>query len=619
VTGGTGGTTRGTTARIAWFEQLGSQTERTNPAPVVTLDAPTGVRATGGRGHVTLDWQPVDGAIGYLVQRGSSPDGPFAVIDHGGGDVLALPAPPYADTIAGVGEPGFYVVSALASIEAAPGPPSSVVNATPLDDGERTIRIDVDAGRVIGRVGRPWRPVIGSEHLALLLRGAGPGGSNVGDQLAEAFRIVHRELGVEAVRAHAIFDDSLGVYREVNGRPVHDYERVDAAYDRLLATGLRPFVELSFMPRDLASDPERTTFHYRGIISPPHDPDRWSGLVSDFCRHLVGRYGLDVVRGWPFEVWNEPNLRLFWTATEAEYFDLYDTTARAVRSVDDRLSVGGPSTAAVGWVDDLLAHVAASGGPLDFVSTHTYGAPPLDLRPVAERFGRAGLPIHWTEWGVSPTHAAEVNDSVWGAPLVCRGMRSAAGRVASLSYWVASDHFVELGEPTRLLHGGFGLLTIGNLRKPRYWALRVLELLGDEELACELDGDGAGGLVEAWASRHPDGRISIVIWNGTLDQSKTDGDARLDRDIRLDVSGLPNGRLTARHFRVDAVHSNVSATWAHLGGGDWPDASGWQALRQADRLEELDPPRSEVVREGRVAVEFELPMPSISLVELTPG
>jgi xylan 1,4-beta-xylosidase len=610
--------TRGATARIAWFEQLGSQTERTDPAPAARLAAPTGVRATSGRGHVTLDWQPVDRAIGYLVQRSSSETGPFSVIDHGGGDVLAVPGPPYADTMATIGQPAFYVVSALSSIEGRPGPTSGVVAGTPSDGGGHSIDVRVDAGGVSGVLDRPWRPLIGSEHLALLLRNRGPGGSNVGDELAEAFRIVHRELGVEAVRAHAIFDDSLGVYREVDGRPVYDYERVDAAYDRLLATGLRPFVELSFMPRDLASDPERTTFHYRGIISPPRDPDRWSALVVDFAGHLVSRYGREQVRRWPFEVWNEPNLRLFWTATEAEYLELYDATARAVRSVDDALAVGGPSTAAVGWVDDLLHHISQSGAPLDFISTHTYGASPLDLRPVAARFGRPGLPIHWTEWGVSPTHAAEVNDSVWGAPLVCRGMRSAAGRVASLSYWVASDHFVELGDPERLLHGGFGLLTIGNLRKPRYWALRMLEHLGDEELASDLAGDGAGGLVEAWASRHRDRRITIAIWNGTLDQTKTDGDPRLDRDIRLQLDGLPNGRVSIRHLRVDVRHSNVSATWGDMGGGDWPDDEGWAALHQADRLEDLDPPRSKVVRDGRISLEFELPMPAISLIEVAP-
>ena len=187
-----------------------------------------------------------------------------------------------------------------------------------------------------------------------------------------------------------------------------------------------------------------------------------------------------------------------------------------------RLLVGGPSTAAAGWVDDLLHHAGDTGVPVDFVTTHTYGAPPLDLRPILERFGRPDIPIWWTEWGVSPTHGGAVNDSVWGAPLVARGMRSAAGRVDALAYWVASDQFVELGVPERLFHGGFGLLTIGGLRKPRFWAIALLERLGEQELASQVTGDGGGSLVEAWASRDVGGetgdRVAVALWNGSLDQ-----------------------------------------------------------------------------------------------------
>ena len=606
-----------TSARIAWFEQVGSQTERNRPAPPHALGAVTGARAVSGRGQATLDWTPVDDAVGYLVSRAERPDGPFVVVDHGGGDVLAVPGPPYTDTTAPLDRPSWYRVQALASIEADPGPQSEAVDAEPSSAGTATVEIAVDARRAHGRLARPWRSVIGSEHLALLLRGAGPGGSNVGEELAEAFRIVHRELGVRAVRAHAILDDTLGVYREVDGQPRYDYERLDAVIDRLLATGLEPFVELSFMPRDLASDPERTTFEYKGIISPPRDRRRWAALVTDFTGHLVARHGLDRVLRWPFEVWNEPNLGLFWSATQAEYFDLYDATARAVRAVDRRLLVGGPATAAVGWIDDLLFHAKEAGVPVDFLSTHTYGAPPLDLRPIARRYGRPGLPLHWTEWGVSPTHSAPVNDSVWGAPLVCRGMRSAAGRVASLSYWVASDHFVELGEAPTFLHGGFGLLTIGNIRKPRYWAIAMLERLGHEELEADVDGDGAGGLVEAWASRRSDGTVAIALWNGTLDQTKAGGDSRLDRTVRLRIGGLDGGSYAVRHQRVDATHSNVSATWERAGGGDWPDEAGWRVLHEADRLEELEAERVvRVAGDGSLTLEFELPMPAVSLVEV---
>jgi xylan 1,4-beta-xylosidase len=291
-----------------------------------------------------------------------------------------------------------------------------------------------------------------------------------------------------------------------------------------------------------------------------------------------------------------------------------------VRSVDGALRVGGPATAAVGWVDDTFHHADAARVPLDFVSTHTYGAPPLDLRPIARRFGREEIPLWWTEWGISPTHGAAVNDSVWGAPLVARGMRSAAGRLESLAYWVVSDHFVELGEPDRLFHGGFGLLTVGNLRKPRYWALAVLERLGPEEIAAEVGGDGGGSLVEAWASRDGAGRVAVALWNGTLDQSKADGDARLDRSVSMAVGGLGRGRYAVRHFRVDDGHSNVARRWAELGGGDWPDEAGWAELGRGDRLEPLEPDLAvEVDASGRIELAFDLPMPAISFVELVPS
>ncbi|HXU84507.1 MAG TPA: xylan 1,4-beta-xylosidase [Verrucomicrobiae bacterium] len=606
-------------ARIAWFDELGAQAARNRPAPDVVLPPPGGVRATPGRGHVTVDWQRVDGAAGYLVHRADGPDGPWEAIDHRAGDLLAVPDPGYLDTTGEPGRPAWYAVASLATIDGPVGPLSTAVMAAQggPGHGDATIELTVDAGSAVGETHRPWRPIIGSEHLALLLRGNGPGGRNVGDELADAFRIVRAELGAESVRAHAIFHDSLGVYREVGGVPVHDFERVDAALDRLLATGLRPVIELSFMPRDLASDPAATVFDYRGIISPPRDPDRWAALVVALVEHLRERYGADEVRRWPFEVWNEPNLKVFWSADEAAYFALYDVSARAVKSVDPGIAVGGPATAAVGWVDDLLTHAAEADVPVDFISTHTYGLSPLDLRPITARAGRPELPLYWTEWGISPTHGSPINDSVWGAPLVCRGMRSAAGRLESLAYWVASDHFVELGEPHRLFHGGFGLLTVGNLRKPRFWAIRVLELLGDTEIAATLRGDGAGSLVESWATRGDDGRVAIAIWSGTLDQAKAGGDPLLDRTVRLAIDGLPAGRVALRHRRIDAGHSNIAGHWT---GGDWPDDAGWERLHAVDTLDELEPERTvTVAADGRLALEFALPMPSVSLIEVLPA
>lgn len=608
-------------ARTDWQERIGRGSDGTRPAgkrPV--LPAPDGLHAREGRGQVTLDWEPVEGAAGYLVHVADGADGPYVPADFGGNDVLAVPHPPFTDT---TGEPGrtrWYAVAAVADV-AAVGPLSSPVAASAVADGDAAVRVTVEATSVSRPLPRPWRPMIGSEHLSHMLCGDETAGRPIGAELTEALRRCHTDLGVRTVRAHGILCDDLGVYHEdEHGRPVHDFSGVDRVYDHLLSLGLRPVVELSFMPRDLASDPTKTVFAYRAIVSPPKDWDRWADLVRDLVEHLVDRYGLDEVReSWSFEVWNEPNLEVFWSGTHEQYLRLYDVTVRAVRDVHPDLVVGGPSSAAGGWVDELLEHVDRTGSPLDFVSTHTYGAPPLDLRPVLARHGRADARIWWTEWGATPTHFNTVGDEAFGATFLLRGMRSAAGRIEALSHWVASDHFEELGRPPALLHGGFGLVTVGNLRKPRYWALALAERLGEHEVAVTLDGDGAGGMVEAWAARAEDGRVGVLVWNGTLDQSKAGGSEMLGRRVELQVCGLVGAAFELRHYRVDSSHSNIAAAWQRLSSGaDWPTSEQWGALRSADRLDEYEPARHLSPSDGTVALSFDLPMPGVTLVELVP-
>ena len=590
-----------------------------------TLPSPSNLRARVGQGHVTLEWDAVEGAVGYLVHRAPTREGPFEPIDHGGNDVLAVPHPPYVDTSGDRGRDHWYAVAALAAASRV-GPLSAAVGATATTAaGESAgIRVEVSADSVVGRLDRPWRPMIGSEHLSLMLCEDEVGGRPIGAELTEALHRVHDELGVQSVRAHAILCDDLGVYREVDGQPVHDFSGIDRVYDALLETGLRPVVELSYMPRDLARDPSATVFAYEAIISPPHDWDRWADLVTALTAHLVERYGLEEVRErWSFEVWNEANLDVFWSGTAEEYLRLYDVTVAAVRRVDGQLVVGGPSSAAAEWVDLLLQHAADTGAPVDFVSTHTYGSPPLDLRPILARQGREDAKIWWTEWGPGAQHFHLVGDSVFAATFLVDGMVSSMGRLDALAHWVASDHFEELGRPQRLSHGGFGLLTVGNLRKPRWWALALLNRLGDERLAVTVDGDGGGGLVSALAARHDDGGTGVLIWNSSLDQSRMPFDTLLDRGVVVSLSGLPPGSATVRHWRIDEQHSNIFATWHRLVGTeqDWPrSASEWEHLRAADRLDALEEQRvEEVGSDGRLEVSFVLPHPGISFVTVDAG
>ena len=496
---------------------------------------------------------------------------------------------------------------------------SDPVEATPAERGDGRCRIDVDVATTVGPLHRPWRPMIGSERLSQLDEGIGPGGRPIGEEFAEALRLAHDELGVRAVRAHAILHDDVGVYREVDGEPRHDFRGVDRICDRLLGLGLRPIVELSYMPRDLARDPSRTVFHYGAIISPPKDWDRWAALVGALTAHLVARYGRDEVRTWGFEVWNEADLDVFWSGTQEEYFRLYDVSARAVKSVDAQLPIGGPASAEAAWIDDFLEATAGSGAAVDFVSTHTYGNAPLDLRPIVARHGRPDVQLWWTEWGAHAGHFNSAHDSVWSAAYLTRGMVSAMGRLDALAYWTVSDHFEELGRGPSLLHGGFGLLSVGNLRKPRWWALWMLEQLLPQRIVVGVTGDGAGDMVDAVATRDGGGRMSIVVWSATADVTKAAGDRLLDRHIELVVEGVPAGGYRIRHRRLDETHSNLNAIWGRIADGRaWPDDSEWRTLHELDRLEDLEPVHTLHPHDGTLTLEFELPMPAVSLIELVP-
>lgn len=567
---------------------------------------------------MTVTWDLVDGAIGYVLLRGpadAAAADDLVVVDHGGGDLLAVDGPPYVDTSAPV-EPSCFAVAAIASAEAPHGPPSRVVIAAPLPPAATSPRVDVvvDSAAMQARLARPWW-MIGSEYLSQLEEKGGLGRASIGEEFATALGRAATDLGVTHVRAHAILDDRNDVYGEADGQAIHRFDAIDRVYDQILALGLRPIVELGFMPTALAEDPDSTVFSYRAIVSPPKDLRRWGKLVGALATHLVDRYGMDEVRTWAFEVWNEPNLQVFWTGSRRDYLDLYDATAHAVKAVDADLRIGGPATAAVGWIDAFLDHIQTTGTPLDFLSTHVYGTWPLDVRQAMRRRGMAEVPVWWTEWGITPTHFAAVNDAAFGAPFVLHGMKRAQRVCDALSYWVISDHFEELGRPPSLLHGGFGLQTVGNLRKPRFWALHLAASQGPTKLELTMSGDGAHGLIEGWATRHDDGTIDVLVWNGTFDQRLVDGDPALDRVIDLHIHSLPGRSVAVSIARIGIGVSDIASRLP--ADVDWPAGEAeWQQLQAEDRLH-VDHLGTKRVSDGVVKLPVELPMPGVIRVRVT--
>ncbi|HEY2315113.1 MAG TPA: hypothetical protein VGH96_16000 [Streptosporangiaceae bacterium] len=582
----------------------------------LALPAPAGVTAESAVGHIRLSWERVPGAAGYVIERAGGDGELPQILRHGGSDVAAVVAPPFADTGLADETEYRYRIGAVAEAEAAVGSWSEPVLARTATGTAAPVLISVDTLAVSGRLGRVWR-MVGAERLSQLHSdGTGPG-HEIASEFADALRLAHADLGATMVRAHAILhDDNAVVRRDAAGALHFDFTRVDAIYDQVLALGLRPVVELSFMPAALARDPDQTVFTYRGIISPPADWAEWRQLVTELTMHLVSRYGADEVARWAFEVWNEPNLAVFWTGSRGDYLRLYAESAQAVKGVDTRLRVGGPGTAAGEWIELLAERAADSGLPLDFVSTHTYGNLPLDVRPALRRHGLGGIPIWWTEWGVGSTHFGPVHDSVLGAPFVLSGFLSAQGRLDAVAYWVISDHFEELGRPPRLFHNGFGLLSVGNLRKPRYWAVHLAAHQGEEVLSARLAGDGAGTLVQAWATRHDDGTVDVLVWNGSINAALIAGDSRLDRSVRLSITGLGPMVYQAWLARIDEHHSNVVA---HCPADViWPDEALWAHLRDHDGLHSERLP--DVTGGGGTAhFAFDLPMPGIARIRCVPG
>jgi xylan 1,4-beta-xylosidase len=600
------------TARDDWERRIYRRLTDTDGADAaLALPAPAVVRAEPAVGHVRLSWAEVPGAAGYLIERTDGPDEPPHLVRHGGSDVAAVAGTRFADTGIADGVDYRYRVGAVAGADHPAWAWSRPVVASTLPGPADVVTVDVDAATVTGALERVWR-MVGSERLTQLEFDDDGNGNDIGTEFADALRMAHDDLGVTHVRAHAILHDDNHVVR-ADG--TYDFARIDVLYDRLLALGVRPVVELSFMPAALAADPELTVFDYRGIISPPRDWAAWHDLVGALGRHLVDRYGIDEVAGWGFEVWNEPNLVVFWSGTRADYLRLYDEAARALKAVDPRLLVGGPSTAAGEWIEALAGHAAHTGVPLDFLSTHTYGNLPLDTWPSLGRHDLPAVPVWWTEWGVGSTHFGAIHDSVAGAPFVLSGFRAAQGRVDALAYWVISDHFEELGRPPRLFHNGFGLLTVGNLRKPRYWAAHLAAHQGDDVLAGTVRGDGADVLVQAWATRHGDGTVDVLLWNGGVNAELMHGDPRLDRGVQVAVHGLPAGTRQASLARIDERHSNIVRVYPS--DMDWPDEDDmWQFLREWDRLDERPLPDVEPDAEGTVRFELDLPMPGVARIRL---
>lgn len=434
--------------------------------------------------------------------------------------------------------------------------------------------------------------------------GAGRANEGLRADWQRQLRRVREECGFRYIRFHGLFTDDMGVYFEdKSGRASYNWQYVDELFDFITGLGMKPFVELGFMPGALASG-SQTIFWWRGNVTPPKDYAKWEAFIAAFTRHVTERYGADEVRSWYFEVWNEPNLDGFWMgnpdkkpfevwapAARAEYYKLYAASARAVKSVDPRYRVGGPATAGSGWIDETLAFCAEQKLPLDFVSTHTYATMSgyLDetgnagtvlspdrhavtgevkaTRAKIEASPFAGTELHYTEWSTSYTPSDPIHDSYHSAAFILDKIRHNDGAAQSMSYWTFTDIFEEAGPRTTPFHGGFGLLNYQHLPKPSFYAYRFLHQLGDTELASSD--------TESFVCRDAAGGVQALFWDFTITHPGAsvinqefyakDQPAKPKGEIALRLTGLKPGRYQLAATLVGYRANDVQSAWRDLG------------------------------------------------------
>jgi len=457
-----------------------------------------------------------------------------------------------------------------------------------------------------------WEHTVGSGHATLALRA---------DWQAQLKR-VHDELGMQHVRFHGILDDDMGTLVGEGDKFFYSFFNADQIFDFLLSIGMKPFVELSFMPSILSSG-DQTIFHYRANVTRPKDYSQWAVLIRKLVSHWVERYGLGEVRQWFFEVWNEPNLRAFGSGKQSDYFELYRYTAEAIKGVDKMLKVGGPATAANAWIDDFRNFCKTNNVPIDFISTHHYptdafGKPGDDTvtqladstrsilreqtRDVRKKAG--DLPVYYTEWCTSSNPRDPMHDDPYAAAFIVKTVLEASGLVQGYSYWTFSDIFEENYFPSVPFQGGFGLLNIHGIAKPAYRAFQLLHELGTQMLPVKGDHE----TVDAWFVCG-DQRSTLVLTNFALPRHpiKTE-------HVTFALKSATSTTIASIQ-RIDLEHANAKRHWEQLGVPEYLNAAAVDELKNSSQLQSEPLPIEE--KTGTLSIEVSMSPQSVAAIHFS--
>ena len=455
-----------------------------------------------------------------------------------------------------------------------------------------------------------WEHTVGSDHAPIALRA---------DWQSQLERC-QKELGFQHVRFHGLLSDDMGTLVRDKNKSLYSFFNADKVFDFLLSIGMKPFVELSFMPTALASG-KKTVFNYKANVTPPRDYKKWATLIHKLVSHLVERYGAAEVREWFFEVWNEPNLKSFWTGTQRDYFKLYRYTVEAIKKVDGSLRVGGPATAKSEWIEDFVDFCDRNKVPADFITTHQYPTDGFEtdaetevqlfksqrgiMRQVAQDTRRhaGGRPVYYTEWNSSSNSRDPLHDESYAAAFAVATIMEARELVEGYSFWTFSDIFEESYFPSIPFHGGFGLLNLHGVPKPTYRAFELLHKIGTEQFLV----DGLHETVDCFVIRK-DATLTVLLTNHT-----TPGHSIKTEHLELTLNNVPEPS-DVHIERIDQENANPRLIWEEMGQPEYLTDT------EVERLEAA----SQIVREkqrfeyedGKLVMKTDLPPQAVAAITI---
>ena len=412
---------------------------------------------------------------------------------------------------------------------------------------------------------------IGTARMSLALR----------TEYQEQLKLVQDEIGFSYIRGHGLFCDDMGIYHEYtdnNGKVCVEYNftYLDMVMDFYKEVHIKPFLELGLMPKELASGTQ-CIFYWEGKTTPPKDYDRWCDLIKATLNHLIKRYGRDEVITWPVEVWNEPNQTMFWENKDKdEYNKLFKLSFQAVKDVDPRFLVGGPSICEGDdeeWISYFLDFCKKEQLAIDFVSRHQYmieltendghyeysTVHPVDesmitLQTTKKQLSTysefCNLPIYVTEYSTAYTSRCPMHDTNMNAAYIAAALPYMEEINEANSYWTFGDMFEEWGVPWLPFYGGFGLVANGLIKKPTFWTYAFYKKL--KGVCIHRTDDGV-------IVKKPDGSICGLLWN--LDRNFSGRE--LSIDFTLPVEEESTYCLITK--LVDEETCNPFKMWNDLG------------------------------------------------------